>query len=133
MQSCKDGARIRDCTSLALRASDERFSILAAPANVAILSADRHGNITYFNPGAERIFGFMSDEVIGRPLTTLMPERFRDAHRTGLARYVNTGEARVIGKTVELAGRRKDETEFPLELSLARWTQGAEAAFTAII
>ena len=117
----------------ALRASEERFRILAATANDAILSADRHGNITYFNPGAERIFGFASDEVIGRSLTALMPERFRDAHRTGLARYVATGEARVIGKTVELAGRRKDETEFPLELSLASWTQGAEVAFTAII
>ncbi len=117
----------------ALRASEERFRILAATANDAILSADRHGNITYFNPGAERIFGFASNEVIGRPLTVLMPERFCDAHRTGLARYVATGEARVIGKTVELAGRRKDETEFPLELSLASWTQGAEVAFTAII
>ena len=117
----------------ALRASEERFRILAATANDAILSADRHGNITYFNPGAERIFGFASNEVIGRPLTVLMPERFWDAHRTGLARYVATGEARVIGKTVELAGRRKDETEFPLELSLASWKQGAEVAFTAII
>ena len=117
----------------ALRASEERFRILAVTANDAILSADRHGNITYFNPGAERIFGFTSDEVIGRPLTALMPERFRDAHRTGLARYVATGEARVIGKTLELAGRRKDETEFPLELSLATWKQGAEVAFTAII
>ena len=117
----------------ALRASEERFRILAVTANDAILSADRHGNITYFNPGAERIFGFASDEVIGRSLTALMPERFREAHRTGLARYVATGEARVIGKTLELAGRRKDETEFPLELSLATWKQGAEVAFTAII
>ena len=117
----------------ALRASEERFRILAATANDAILSADRHGNITYFNPGAERIFGFASNEVIGRPLTALMPERFREAHRTGLARYVATGEARVIGKTVELAGRRKDGTEFPLELSLATWKHGAEVAFTAII
>ena len=117
----------------AVRASEERFRILAVTANDAILSADRHGNITYFNPGAERMFGFASDEVIGRSLTALMPERFRDAHRTGLARYVATGEARVIGKTLELAGRRKDETEFPLELSLATWTQGAEVAFTAII
>src|SRR5947207_8008689 len=62
-----------------------------------------------------------------------MPERFREAHRAGLARYVATGEARVIGKTVELAGRRKDGTEFPLELSLASWKHGADVAFTAII
>ena len=123
----------RKLAEQALRASEERFRILAVTANDAILSADRHGNITYFNPGAERIFGFASNEVIGRPLTALMPERFREAHRTGLARYVATGEARVIGKTVELAGRRKDGTEFPLELSLATWKHGAEVAFTAII
>jgi len=117
----------------ALRASEERFRILAATANDAILSADSHGNITYFNPGAERIFGFTAEEVSGRPLTTLMPERFQDAHHAGLARYLATGEPRVIGRTVELAGRRKDGTEFPLELSLAAWKQGADVAFTAII
>ena len=117
----------------ALRASEERFRILAVTANDAILSADARGHITYFNPGAERIFGLTADEVIDRPLTTLMPERFREAHRAGLARYVATGEGRVIGKTVELAGRRKDGTEFPLELSLASWKHGADVAFTAII
>ena len=117
----------------ALRASEERFGILAVTANDAILSADSHGNITYFNPGAERIFGYTAEEVSGRPLTTLMPERFAEAHRAGLARYLATREARVIGRTVELAGRRKDGTEFPLELSLAAWNQGAEVAFTAII
>ena len=117
----------------ALRASEERFRILAVTANDAILSADSHGNITYFNPGAERIFGYTAEEVSGRPLTTLMPERFAEAHRAGLARYLATREARVIGRTVELAGRRKDGTEFPLELSLAAWNQGLEVAFTAII
>src|SRR2546430_9740097 len=117
----------------ALQASEERFRTLAVTANDAIISADSHGNITYFNPGAERIFGYTAEEVSGRPLTTLMPERFEEAHRAGLARYLATREARVIGRTVELAGRRKDETEFPLELSLAAWNQGAEVAFTAII
>jgi len=117
----------------ALRASEERFRILAVTANDAIISADSRGDITYFNPGAERIFGYALEEVTGKPLTVLMPERFRDAHRTGLARYLATGEARVVGKTVELAGRKKDGTEFPLELSLASWRHGPEVAFTAII
>jgi light-regulated signal transduction histidine kinase (bacteriophytochrome) len=71
--------------------------------------------------------------VSGGRLTTLMPERFQEAHRAGLARYLTTGEAHVIGKTVELAGRRKDGSEFPLELSLASWGQGPHVAFTAII
>src|SRR5437660_87491 len=91
------------------------------------------GNITYFNPGAERIFGYRAAEVNGKPLTVLMPERFRDAHHAGIARYLATGEARVVGKTVELAGQKKDGAEFPLELSLASWQRGSEIAFTAII
>jgi PAS domain S-box-containing protein len=117
----------------ALRASEERFRTLAMTANDAIISADSRGDITYFNPGAERIFGYAVDEVTGKALTLLMPERFRDPHRTGMARYLATGEARVVGKTVELVGRKRDGTEFPLELSLASWKRGPETAFTAII
>ena len=117
----------------ALRASEERFRAVAVTANDAIISADAHGDITYFNPGAQRIFGYTADEVTGKPLTTLMPERFRDAHRAGLARYLATGEARVVGRTVELAGRRKDGTEFPLDLSLASWKAGGAVAFTGIL
>ncbi len=117
----------------ALRASEDRFRTLAVTANDAIISADRHGNITYFNPGAERIFGYKAAEVDGKPLTVLMPERFRDAHSAGIARYLATGEARVVGKTVELAGQKNNGAEFPLELSLASWRRGSEVAFTAII
>ena len=117
----------------ALRASEERFRALAASANDAIVSADSHGHITYFNPGAERLFGYAATDVTGQPLTLLMPERFRNAHRAGLARYLATGEAHVVGKTVELAGRAKDGREFPLELSLASWKQGSDVAFTGII
>jgi len=117
----------------ALRASEDRFRTLAVTANDAIISADSHGDITYFNPGAERIFGHTLQEVSGKPLTVLMPERLRDAHRAGLGRYVATGEARVVGRTVELVGQKRDGTEFPLELSLASWKRGPEVAFTAVI
>ncbi len=117
----------------ALRGSEERFRNLATTANDAIVSANSRGEITYFNPGAERAFGYAAAEVVGKPIGVLMPERFRAAHRAGLERYLATGEARVVGKTVELAGRRKDGTEFPLDLSLASWTQDQEVGFTAII
>src|SRR5438552_12726844 len=117
----------------ALRASEERFRAVAVTANDAIISADAHGDITYFNPGSERVFGYTADEVSGKPLTTLMPERFREAHRAGLARYLATGEAHVVGKTVELAGRNKDGREFPLELSLASWKLGSDVAFTGVL
>src|SRR5436309_1135133 len=117
----------------ALQKSEEGFRAVAETASDAIVSADKHGHITYFNPGAERIFGYAARDVIGRPLTLLMPQRFHGAHRQGLSRFLSTGQARVIGRTVELVGRRKDGTEFSLELSLASWKVGGDTFFTGIL
>src|SRR5207245_7453767 len=117
----------------ALQKSEEGFRAVAETATDAIVSADKRGHITYFNPGAERIFGYAARDVIGRPLTLLMPQRFHGAHRQGLSRFLSTGQARVIGRTVELVGRRKDGTEFPLELSLASWKAGGDTFFTGIL
>src|SRR5438132_2977489 len=117
----------------ALQKSEEGFRAVAETASDAIVSADKHGHITYFNPGAERIFGYAARDVIGRPLTLLMPDRFHAAHRQGLSRFLSTGQARVIGRTVELVGQRKEGTEFPLELSLASWKVGGDTFFTGIL
>ncbi|HEX9705301.1 MAG TPA: PAS domain S-box protein [Gemmatimonadales bacterium] len=116
-----------------LRATEERFRAVSETANDAIVSADHHGQITYFNPAAERIFGYAAGDVLGQPLTLLMPERLRDAHLAGLKRYLVTSEPRVVGKTVELAGRRNDGTEFPVELSLATWRTEGAPSFTGIL
>lgn len=124
--------RVADRTA-ALEASEEQFRTLATTAHDAIIAADDEGWITYFNPGAERTFGYAATEVVGRPLTVLMPERFHGPHQQGLARYVATGEARVVGRTVELVGRRKDGAEFPIELSLASRQPDGAPEFIGII
>ncbi len=116
-----------------LGASEEKFRALAETASDAIISADSNGDVTYFNKRAERIFGYAAAEVIGQSLAILMPEKFQAAHQQGLKRFLSTGEARLIGKSVELTGKRKDGAEFPLELSLANWRAGGEVFFTAII
>src|SRR5216683_2469131 len=116
-----------------LEASEEKFRNLTETAGDAILSADSQGNIVYFNRAAERIFSYSADEIRGQTLTVLMPERFRDAHRQGFGRFLRTSEARVIGKTVELAGRRKDGTEFPLQVSLSTWKTREGVFFTGIL
>jgi PAS domain S-box-containing protein len=116
-----------------LRANEERFRAVAETAADAIVSADKHGHITYFNPAAERIFGYAARDVIGRPLTLLMPQRFQDAHRQGLARFLKTGESRLVGSTVQMMGRRREGTEFHLDLSLSCWKAGGDTFFTAII
>ena len=116
-----------------MRGSEARFRAVAETANDAVITADHHGDIMYFNRAAERIFGYTSDEAVKQPLTVLMPERFRRDHKEGLQRFLATGEARVVGKTVELAGQRKDGVEFPMELSLATWKIGDEAYFTGLV
>ncbi|MDE3221079.1 MAG: PAS domain S-box protein [Nitrospirota bacterium] len=101
-----------------LSVSEERFRTVVGTTPDAVVLADRKGTILLWNQAAARLFGYTEHEVIGRPLTLLMPHRYREAHQAGMMRLETTGEARVMGKTVELHGLRKDGTEFPLELSL---------------
>src|SRR5216684_7945587 len=116
-----------------LREQEKRVLAITQIAPDAIVSADSDGHITYFNPAAERIFGYSSSEASGQPLTLLMPKRFQSAHQKGLERFRATGEAHMIGKSVELAGRRKDGSEFPLSLSLSAWEASGETFFTGIL
>jgi len=115
------------------RHAEQRFRAVAETANDAVVTADSQGNIVYVNPAMERIFGCAAAEVLGQPLTQLMPERFHDAHREGLHRFLRGGEARVIGKTVELVAKRQDGSEFPIELSLASWKSAEGSYFTGIL
>ena len=117
----------------ALRESEGRFRAVIQAATDAIVGANGDGEITFFNPAAEATFGYRSDDILRKPLWHLMPERYRDAHRKGLKRYRLTGEAHVMGKTVELWGLRKDGTEFPLELSLSTWETTEGSSYTGII
>ncbi|HET6159467.1 MAG TPA: PAS domain S-box protein [Dongiaceae bacterium] len=116
-----------------IRLSEARFRAVTETASDAIISADRHGMIRYFNPGAERIFGYSEKELIGQPLTCLMPDRFRKAHAAGLQRYLATREGKVIGQTVELIGLRRDGGEFPIDLALASSEVDHDLFFTAIL
>ncbi len=115
------------------RASDLRFRALVDAATDAIVCSDTRGRVTYFNHAAERTFGYAAVEIVGGDITALMPERYQDAHRHGFQRYIETGEARYIGKTIELVGRRKDGSEFALELSLTslpnRYRDGSFVGF----
>ncbi len=99
----------------------------------AIVLADGEGNILTWNKAATSIFVYRDREVLGKPLTMLMPERYLAAHQRGLAHVRTTGESKLIGQTVELQGLRKDGGEFPLELSLASWRARGEVYFSGII
>jgi PAS domain S-box-containing protein len=117
----------------ALQTSEEKFRSLVQSANYAIVTADSRGKITDFNRGAEATFGYSAHEVLGKPLTVLMPERFQEPHRQGFEHYLATHEGRVIGETVELAAKRKDGKEIAVELSLSSWNSRSGLFFTGVL
>lgn len=125
--------REREKAQRALSESEEMFRAVAHSAHDAIVTADRFGEIVRWNRGAEQIFGYGETQVIGHPLTMLMPKRLRLAHVAGMKRVQAGGETRLMGKPVELIGLRSDGGEFPLELSLAQWRTAAGLFFTAVI
>ena len=113
--------------------SESSFRAVTEASIEGIVSMDRSGRVTYFNPAAERIFGHGSAELLGRPVTVLTPERFRPAHETDLRMFLETGERRLIGQTAELVGLRRDGTEFPISVSLVDWEADGRMYFTATI
>lgn len=117
----------------ALRTSEMRFRSVAHTAVDAIISINQFDEVVFWNPAAERIFGYSQAEILGRPVSTLVPERFRQSHANGIQRYLKTRKPVLIGRTAELQGVRKDGSEFPLELSLATWTTNEGVFFSGII
>jgi PAS domain S-box-containing protein len=104
----------------ALRASEARLRGVTDSAQDAILTMDSRGAITYWNPAAESIFGYRSEEAIGQDLHKLLvPERYLEAYRAAFPEFLRTGCGGAIGKTVELAARRKDGGEIAVDLSLS--------------
>ncbi|HEY8113865.1 MAG TPA: PAS domain S-box protein, partial [Actinomycetes bacterium] len=117
----------------ALRASEERFRGVTDAATDAIVSAGSDGRVRSWNRGAERMFGWRAGEIVGRPLTVLMPERLRALHEQGLARVRQTGHSKLAGSVVELVALHKDGREFPVELSIGVWDSSDGPAFSGVI
>ena len=112
---------------------DSQFRALADTAPDAIITGDAAGTIAYVNAAAARLFAHQPADMIGAPITMLIPERLRDAHRAGLSRFVRTGRGRIVGTTVEFAAVRADGHEFPIELSLGTTGEGPARILTAVI
>ena len=113
--------------------AESRFSAMAQSAVEAIISADSAGRILTWNNGAHGIFGYTADEVVGKPLTRLMPERYHALHRQGIERMGGIGKSALMGTVIELNGLRKDGREFPLDLTLSTWTSVAGRFYGGII
>jgi len=117
----------------ALRRSEERWRAIIESAVDAIVLINHRGTIEFFNPAAERIFGYPAQEVIGCNVSMLMPDPYSSEHDHYLRRYQMTGERRIIGIGREVTARRKDGTSFPAHLSVAELTVDGETKFTGIV
>jgi len=100
----------------------------------SIITMDHQGRIVEFNPAAERTFGYKRADVIGKKMAELIvPPHLRAAHYAGLQRYLATGEARVLGKRLELEAMRADGTIFPVELAIVRVPLPGDPVFTSYL
>ena len=113
--------------------TEAHYRAIVATAVDGMVVIDEQGIIQSFNPAAERLFGYGADEVIGRNVTVLMPERDRTVHDGYIWNYRRGSDRNVIGRGRELQGCRKDGSTFPLELSVAEWRDGRQRFFTGFM
>lgn len=117
-----------------LRNSQAMFAGIVSIADDAIISIDGSQKITLFNQGAEKIFGYTSQEVLGQPLDILIPSQYIQAHRQYVADFGrSTKVARRMGERREIYGRRKDGSEFPAEASISKLQLGQEIVYTVYL
>lgn len=101
-----------------LRTQEARYRLMVDTATDAIVSHGRDGIISEFNPAAERMFGYTSEEAIGQNVNILMPSPYHEEHDQYIANYLRTGEPKIIGLVREMTALRKDSSVFPIEISV---------------
>jgi PAS domain S-box-containing protein len=117
-----------------LRASEQLKGAVLESAFDSVIMMDARGLITEFNPAAEVTFGYKRADVIGKEMAEMvMPPAYRDLHRAGLKRYLETGEAHILGRPLELEAMRANGTIFPCELTITRVDVPGPAVFTGYL
>ena len=134
LQRAKDQLEAEvDARAAELRDSNARLRSIIDSAVDAIIVIDIRGSIESFNRGAERLFGYAESDVLGRNVSMLMPSPDHENHDAYLARYLNTGAARIIGIGRQVTGRRRDGTTVPVHLSVGEMWINGERKFTGML
>ena len=98
-----------------------------------VITINSRGKIVMFSPAAQKIFGYLPDEVIGNSVNMLMPPRDAGLHDSYMSQYSNTGKAKIIGIGREVQGKKKDGTLFPLHLAIGEIVRGEETIYVGTI
>jgi len=128
------GAARRDDAQDLLRSSQAQLAKILDSANDPVISIDANQIVTLFNKGAARIFAYSPAEVIGRPWDLLIPQRFAALDRQQVASFIESPKAsRRMGRYGTVWGRRKDGSEFPIEVSLLKLKVSGKVSVTAFL
>ncbi|MCK9283089.1 MAG: PAS domain S-box protein [Rhodocyclaceae bacterium] len=112
--------RRRKEAELDLMESEEKFRNMAESAQDGIVVVDQDGQVTYWNPAAERMFGYLQEAIVGRNLHNLIvPQRYHAAYHQGWPAFRRSGEGQIVGRVTEMVGMKQGGEEFPVELSIS--------------
>jgi len=117
----------------ALKSSEEKHRVIVEAANDAVISMDENGLILLANPATMNMFGYELVEILGKPMTILMPESMRNLHEIGYKRYLATGERHINWHGIEVTALRRNGQEFPVEVSFGQMTNEGRKIFTGFI
>jgi PAS domain S-box-containing protein len=132
-EELRKGMADREHAEEGLRRSEEKHRVILEAANDAVISMDERGLILLANPATKRMFGYDPVEIVGKPLTILMPETMRKLHETGYKRYLATGEKHLNWHGVEVTALRRDGREFPVEVSFGEMISDGHRVFIGLI
>jgi PAS domain S-box-containing protein len=113
--------------------AERQYRTVVETATDAVITIDATSTIRLVNPAVTKIFGYEPAELIGKPLTVLMPERLASRHLMGVQQYVETGDRRLNWSAIDLIGLRKNGQEFPVEISFAEVINDGQRTFTGFI
>jgi PAS domain S-box-containing protein len=134
MQRRKAAEQALHAANAALQNSTAQTQLLLDSTLDAVIGMDGSGTVLDWNTQAERIFGYPREQAIGGSLAELIvPAAYREQHRRGLLRFIDTGVPRIIGRRMEIAALRADASEFPIELTVCALAQDGNYLFNAFV